>query len=231
MFIPDSSYTVKERNPNPLHRINGISGTPMIGQDWYVTNDGWCNAGKMVSQAEALTRPYRLYRFLTDLEDVLERLTDDQLRLQAIAPLVRQLLNSAEWLQIFPLQPDPDTGWAVTMLYDEPFFPLTVQLVAWAPGTASPIHNHATWGVVALLSGQEKNTFWRRSPTADLPDRIEPVGDRLLVPGDILCLMPDAIHQVEAIGDQPTISFNLYGETNYDQRLEFDPIQNRAKNF
>ncbi|WP_231947986.1 hypothetical protein [Phormidesmis priestleyi] len=95
----------------------------MIGQDWHVTNDGRCNAGNMMSQAEELTRPYRLYRFLTDLEDVLERLTDDQLRLKAIAPLVRQLLNSAEWLQILPLQPDPDTGWAVTMLYDEPFFP------------------------------------------------------------------------------------------------------------
>jgi len=131
----------------------------MIGQDWHVTNDGRCNAGNMMSQAEELTRPYRLYRFLTDLEDVLERLTDDQLRLKAIAPLVRQLLNSAEWLQILPLQPDPDTGWAVTMLYDEPFFPLTVQLVAWAPGMASPIHNHASWGLVALLNGQEKIRF------------------------------------------------------------------------
>lgn len=203
----------------------------MIGHDWFVTNDSRCKAWEGFSQPKESVQPYRLYRFLTDLEDVLNQIMDDQLRLQAIAPLVRQLLNSAEWLQIFPLQPDPKTGWAVTMLYDEPFFPLTVQLVAWAPGIASPIHNHASWGLVALLSGQEKNTFWQRSPTADLPDRIEPVGDRLLVPGDILCLMPDAIHQVEAIGDQPTISFNLYGETNYEQRLEFDPIQNMAKNF
>jgi len=203
----------------------------MIGHDWLVEDDGQYKALEGFSQPKELVEPYRLYRFLTDLEDVLNQVPDDQLRLQAIAPLVRQLLNSAEWLQILPLQPDPDTGWAVTMLYDEPFFPLTVQLVAWAPGMVSPIHNHASWGIVALLSGQEKNTFWQRSPIADLPDRIEPVGDRLMVPGDILCLMPDAIHQVEAIGDQPTISFNLYGETNYDRRLEFDPIQGTAKNF
>ena len=203
----------------------------MSGHDWFVANDGQCKALEGFSQPKELIEPYRLYRFLTDLEDVLNQVTDDQLRLQAIAPLVRQLLNSAEWLQILPLQPDPDTGWAVTMLYDEPFFPLTVQLVAWAPGMASPIHNHASWGLVALLSGQEKNTFWQRSPTPDLPDRIEPIGDCLMVPGDILCLMPDAIHQVEAIGDQPSISFNLYGETNYDRRLEFDSIQGTAKNF
>ncbi|MGQ9873409.1 cysteine dioxygenase family protein [Leptodesmis sp.] len=130
-----------------------------------------------------------------------------------------------------PLEPDPDLGWEVTMLYDEPFFPLTVQLVAWAPGVTSPIHNHATWGVVALLSGQEKNTFWQRSPTSEFSDRIELAADLLLSPGGILCLMPDAIHQVEAIGDQPTISFNLYGETNYDQRFEFDLNRFTAKNF
>ncbi|GAB4319480.1 MAG: hypothetical protein OHK0047_01630 [Leptolyngbyaceae cyanobacterium] len=203
----------------------------MTGQDWFVTNEGQCSACDVVSQPGDLTQPYRLYRFLTDLEDVLNHTTDDQFRLQAIYPLVRRLLTSSSWLQMTPLQPDPETGWEVMMLYDEPFFPLTVQLVAWAPGVASPIHNHASWGVVALLSGQEKNTFWQRSPTSEFPDRIESVGERLLSPGDILCLMPDTIHQVEAIGDQPTISFNLYGETNYDQRFEFDPNQFTAKTF
>ena len=82
-----------------------------------------------------------------------------------------------------------------------------------------------------MLKGQEKNSFWQRSPTPELPDQIRKVGDRLLVPGDILCLMPAAIHQVEAIGDEPTLSFNLYGETNYSQRFEFDPGQGTAKNF
>ncbi|WP_421654418.1 cupin [Leptothermofonsia sp. ETS-13] len=203
----------------------------MTGQDWFVTDNGQCNSFKGMSQPGDSTQPYRLYRFLTDLEDVLNHITDYSLRLQAICPLVRKLLISSSWLQMMPLEPNAETGWEVTMLYDEPFFPLTVQLVAWAPGMTSPIHNHASWGLVALLSGQEKNTFWRRSPTSEFPDRIDAVGYRLLAPGDILCLMPDAIHQVEAIGDQPTISFNVYGETNYNQRFEFDPIHNTAKNF
>lgn len=203
----------------------------MIGKDWFATDDGRCNASEVVSQAEELTDPYRLYRFLTDLEDVLNRIEDDRLRLQAICPLVRQLLTSSPWLQITPLEPDSETGWEVSVLYDEPFFPITVQLVAWAPGVTSPIHNHGCWGLVALLNGEEKNTFWRRSSTAESPDRIEAAGDCLLNPGDILCLMPDAIHHVEAMGDRPTISFNLYGETNYDRRFEFDPIQGTAKNF
>jgi len=203
----------------------------MQKQSWLVTNERQGKGYEMSSPSEALNRPYRLYRFLTELEDILEKIPDDRLRLAAISPLVRKLLNHASWLEILPIEPDPQTGWEVLMLYDEPLFPLTVQLVAWSPGMKSPIHNHACWGVVALLSGTEKNTFWERSPTVESPDRIESVGDRLLVPGDILCLMPDAIHHIEAIGNSPTISFNLYGETDYSQRFEFDPIQDTAKNF
>ena len=34
----------------------------------------------------------------------------------------------------------------------------------------------------------------------------------------------NVIHSVEIIGNEPTISFNVYGETNYEQRFEFDPV-------
>ncbi|WP_445246955.1 cupin [Microcoleus sp. OTE_8_concoct_300] len=203
----------------------------MTGKDWLVTNDGQCHVCEATSQIEDLTHPYRLYRFLTDLEDVLEQISDDYLRLQAICPLVRRLLDSSSWFQIALLEPDSETGWAVQTLYDDPFFPLTVQLVAWVPGAVSPIHNHASWGLVALLDGEEKNTFWQRSPTRKFPDKITTVGDILLAPGDVLCLMPDAIHHVEALGDKPTISFNLYGVTDYDRRFEFNQIKGTAENF
>ncbi len=203
----------------------------MLDRDWLVTDAGQCIPGKIGAQENWGDRPYRLYRFLTDVEDIVDRESDDLLRLQQISPLVRRLLNSCEWLQLNFLAPDPETGWSVQTLYDEPDFPITIQTVVWSPGTVSPVHNHATWGIVALLDGQEKNTFWQRSPTTEFPDRIETTGDRLLVPGDMLCLMPDAIHQIEAIGEEPTISFNLYGVTDYDRRFEFDPLHATAQIF
>jgi predicted metal-dependent enzyme (double-stranded beta helix superfamily) len=203
----------------------------MTAQDYWVGENGQCVPWDLSAQEATLTQPYRLYRFLTDLEDILEQEPDDQHRLKLICPLVRRLLNSSTWLLDNYLPPDPDTGWSVLMLYDEPDYPITVQTVVWTPGSVSPIHNHGAWGVVALLSGQEKNTFWRRSGTADTPDRIEKVGDRTLSPGDILCLMPDAIHHIEARSDEPTISFNLYGKTNYSQRFQFDVLQDTAHIF
>jgi len=200
-------------------------------QDWLVDGQGECNSLAGSKLAPWGDRPYRLYRFLTDLEDVLERSQDDRQRLQAICPLVRQLLTVSDWLQGEYLPPDPKTGWSVLRLYDEPDFPLTVQMVTWLPGQTSPIHNHACWGVVAIVSGQEKNYFWRRAKADLSGQQIEAVGDRVLLPGDIISFLPDAIHQIEVLGDEPVVSFNLYGQTSYSQRYEFDPVNHTAKRF
>ncbi|MFM7885114.1 MAG: cupin [Pseudanabaena sp.] len=207
-----------------------------ITQDWLVTNESQCiplvlqnNLHDLLEDSRAY--PYRLYRFLTDVENIIWQEPDDHLRLQKICPLVRRLLNNSEWILTSSAIPDPETGWSVQILYDEPDFELTVQTVAWSPQSISPIHNHATWGIVALIDGQEKNTFWQRSPTAEFPDRIIKTGEHILNAGDILCLMPDAIHQIEAISDEPTISFNLYGDTDYQQRFQFDIQEHSAKIF
>lgn len=198
--------------------------------DWLIHNHGQREALSSGEQRSP-SKPYRLYRFLSDLEDILETTQDDQNRLQLICPLVRCLLSSSSWLQWEFLPPDPELGWSALSLYDEPGFPLTIQTVAWTPGIISPIHNHGTWGVVALINGQEKNTFWRQSDAATHPEQIESVETYVLSAGEILCLMPDAIHQVEPLGEDIIISFNLYGETDFERRLEFDPIAHTARTF
>jgi predicted metal-dependent enzyme (double-stranded beta helix superfamily) len=145
--------------------------------------------------------------------------------------LVRRLIINSYWVQSQFLQPDLKTGISVLLLYNELGFPLTVQTVTFAPGTNSNIHNHGTWGVVAILKGQEKNTFWRRSSNSDFPNKIEKVGEINLSPGDIVSFTPQTIHQVQAIGEEPTVTFNIYGETNPKQRFEFDITNHSAKKF
>jgi predicted metal-dependent enzyme (double-stranded beta helix superfamily) len=199
--------------------------------DWIVSNEGQCEGLPQVETCLHRPSPYRLYRFLSDLDDILDEVADDALRLQQICPQVRQFLSDSPWLEAQYVPPDPKKGWSVLMLYDEPDYPLTVQMVAWTPGQVSPIHNHGCWGLVALLSGQEKNTFWRRSPDVEYPDRLEQVSELCLEPGQIVSFLPDTIHCVEALGDEPTISFNLYGKTDYNHRFEFDLTTHTAKKF
>jgi predicted metal-dependent enzyme (double-stranded beta helix superfamily) len=201
-----------------------------MSDEWLVDQRGEALVLQPFSLEVADDRPYRLYRFLTEVEDIVTTLVDPIEQLQAIVPRVRRLLTGS-WLEIMPILPDPDLGWEVVTLYDEPLFPLTVQMVAWAPGTQSPVHNHGCWGIVALMSGQEHNQFWRRSPTDESPDRLEVTGETIVDPGQIITFLPEAIHQITALGTTPTISFNLYGETDYDQRFEFDLNSNQAALF
>ena len=209
---------------------NTAIDTSLECENWIIHSDSTKEA-YYPSETELPVDPYRLFRFLTDMEDILLNIPDDRDRLKAIMPLVRHLLTSSYWLQMEYDVPSPKTGWSVKMLYREPEYPLTVQMVAWQPGGMSPIHNHGAWGIVAIVSGTEKNRFWKRSPTPEHPDRLELLGEQILEPGEIIGFMPDAIHSVESVGDEPTISFNIYGQTNYKQRYQFDTKNHTAKNF
>lgn len=203
----------------------------LTNQDWLITDAGEAINCTNTIQEDFVEQSYRLYRFLTDLEDILTNVEGDRDRLKAIRPLVRKLLNNNPWLLTEYEAPDPELGWSVTMLYDEPDFPLTVQTVAWLPGQVSPIHNHGTWGLVALISGQEKNTFWQETDPSNFTSNIKQVGELTLNPGDIIGFLPNTIHHVKALGDEATISFNLYGETDYEQRFEFDSVNSTKTNF
>ncbi len=198
--------------------------------NWIIDNDSSRATYKTI-EPELTEQPYRLYRFLTDLEDILLNVPSNSDRLQAMFPLVRKLLMSSYWLQMEYYEPDLEKGWSVKTLYKEPDYPLTIQTVAWLPGNVSPIHNHATWGIVALIDGQEKNRFWKRAPDAENPHKIELIDEYNFIPGDIIGLLPDAIHSVEPLGEEPTITFNIYGETDFSQRYEFDSVNHTVKHF
>ena len=203
----------------------------MQGKDWLVTTDGKYLACKSVRAWDLITENYRLYRFLTELEDILRKQLEENNYLAEIRQLVRRLLVNSYWVKTQHPEPDSKTGTSVKLLYDELGFPFTVQTVTFISGTQSNIHNHGTWGIVAVLKGKEKNTIWKRNPTAEYPDKIEPAGEIILTPGDIVSFAPGAIHSVEAVSDEPTVTFNLYGETKSKERFAFDTVRHTAKNF
>jgi predicted metal-dependent enzyme (double-stranded beta helix superfamily) len=181
----------------------------------------------------SLRRPYRLYRFLSHLEDLVGAVRDERERLRLAAVLVRHLLAESAWIAESCPVPDPALGWAVSFLYDEPGYPFTVQLVSWLPDQGSPVHNHAAWGIVALLGdpaqdGHEENTLWRQTEQGG----VEKTGILTLKPGDLIGFTPEAIHSVQAVDPvgqgRPTLTFNVYGETDFSQRYEYDPADPSA---
>ena len=97
---------------------------------------------------------------------------------------------------------------------------------AWLPGHGVAPHNHGTWAVVACVDGPERNTFWKRLDDGSRPGhaRIVKVAEKDFGPGDVLTLLPDAIHSVRNDTAAVTVSLHAYGyNLNMSGRLQFDP--------
>ena len=206
----------------------------MNSRDWLVTDDGNCEPRPAMRDWDLVRDRYYLHEFLTEIIDLTRAARSEQDEwdfLPQIRMRVRQLITNSYYVQTQYLEPDPKTGIAILTLYDEIGYPLTIQNVTFAPGTFSPIHNHGTWGVVAVLKGQEKHTFWRRVQDPDFPHKVRPIGERTLKPGEIISFTPAAIHQIQAVGNEPTVTFHLYGDLQPRSRFEFELETNTVKPF
>jgi predicted metal-dependent enzyme (double-stranded beta helix superfamily) len=203
----------------------------MKHRDLSLTENGQWQVCKPAREWDLLRTPYHFHRFLTEVEDALENAIDEVDCLPQLRLLVRRLITNSYWVQTQHATPNPDIGSGVTMLYDEIGYPLTVQVATYLPGTTSTVHSHGNWGIVAILKGEENNVLWRRIQDPKFADRIEPIAELRLLPGDIISFTPGVIHSVTAVGEEPTVTFGLYGETHHSKRFEFDVNSHTAKNF
>ena len=207
----------------------------MTKQDWLVKNSGKCILFNSPRDWDLLNSscPYRLYQFLMELDDIIsvanrEKETEDEYLLK-LRHLTRKLIVNTHWIS--NNIPISDKEIDISTLYDEPGYPYTLQREIMLPGSSTFIHNHGTWGIVATLQGMQKNILWKSSPTPDYPHKIEKTEEKLFKAGDIISFTTNAIHSVEAVGDEPSITLNIYGETDALKRLKFDIIRNLSYRF
>ena len=198
----------------------------MIVLDWFVDEDGRCQPRPSAREWDLVRDRYYFHQFLTEILEIVDHApheSEEWNYLPQIRRQVRQLLVNSYWVKTRCMQPGPVSGTSVTTLYNEIGYPLTVQNVATNPGTLTSIHNHGTWGVVFQIRGEEHHKFWQRVSAPEERLRIELVSERLLGPGEILSFHPNAIHQVKTVGGEPSLSFQLYGDTQPKGRFKFEP--------
>ncbi|MCW5604117.1 MAG: cysteine dioxygenase family protein [Burkholderiales bacterium] len=83
---------------------------------------------------------------------------------------------------------------------------LTLLKVCFPNGRRTPPHDHGTWAAILLLSGEEKNTLYRREN-----DALRKAGEVTLTSGKILTMRADTVHVAECLGDRPAIGLHVYG--------------------
>ncbi len=88
---------------------------------------------------------------------------------------------------------------------------LTLLKVCFPAGRRTPPHDHGTWATILLLSGEEKNTLYRREHGT-----LRKAGEVTLTRGSVLPMLADAVHVAECLGSVPAIGLHVYGGDIFD---------------
>lgn len=118
------------------------------------------------------------------------------------------LLASSHWLPASLLTPGRDS-YRRERLYQAPDGRYSIGCFVWAPGQATPIHDHIGWGVLGVIRGQLREERFTVAPGGG----VIPVESRLLARGGRLecAAEKDGIHKVACDGDEVAVSLHIYG--------------------
>ena len=177
---------------------------------------------------------YTLEQFVTDLRQITSETTDEKVLLSKLRPMVKRIALADGWCTERHYQADPDQGFGVHVLNDEPDHSLFVTAISWLPGRGAPAHDHGSWAVIVGVDGPEKNTFWERTDDRSRPGYAElrKVGEKICDVGDVLALPSGTIHSVTNESNRTSLSFHVYGRhLNHAKRSQYDPEKNTEKPF
>jgi predicted metal-dependent enzyme (double-stranded beta helix superfamily) len=166
------------------------------------------------------------------VEEVLAQHDDEPSITAAVADVLRDALErgleldpavlvpSAERYVMYPLWVDAENRFSIAS-------------AVWGVGQETPIHDHGTWGVVGIHSGQEREESFTNP---ELTDDAVPsyLGVEVWQPGQVtVCCTTDAdVHRVSSAGDEPCVGIHVYGDDiGTLQRRSFDPRTGEVKYF
>jgi len=123
-----------------------------------------------------------------------------------VAAVLRHHLPAPDLLTPEQLAGDP-AGYQTHLVHAEPDGSFSIVVMVWRPGQQTPVHDHLTWCVTAVLQGAEyEEIFALRDGHLEVAARNQnPVGavNAFAPPGDI--------HQVRNSGRDIAVSMHVYG--------------------
>ncbi len=123
-----------------------------------------------------------------------------------VAAALRGRLPGPDLLSPGQLAGDPG-GYQTHLVHAEPDGSFSVVVMVWLPGQRTPVHDHLTWCVTAVLQGTEyEEVFAHRG------DHLEVVARNASPAGTVSGFAPPGdIHQVTNVGEAVAVSMHVYG--------------------
>src|SRR5215470_11245973 len=168
---------------------------------------------------------YPLESFVAQLRDATSQSTNPTETLARVRPLAVRFAADRGWVGPDLYRTDPEQGFLIHLLHEEPNHDLAVMALAWLPGRGTPPHDHGTWAIVVGVDGEERNEYFRRVDDRKRPGHaeLEKVSERVCRKGDVVQMLPGAIHSVTNVGSGVALSLHVYGRhINHTGRSQFD---------
>lgn len=170
-----------------------------------------------------------LHGFVAALADLVAS-ADEAAILAEGSDLLAALVADDDWLPPAYAQPDP-ARYQQYLLHRDPANRFSIVSFVWAPGQATPVHDHRIWGMVGVLRGAEFVEDFARGPEG----RLLRVGPLRTVPAGAVEIFSPAtgdIHRVaNAFDDRVSISIHVYGaDIGRVERATYD-ASGTAKRF
>ncbi len=169
---------------------------------------------------------YSVAELVEDLRRLRASGADERETLKQVRSLAERVAHSKDaWLRKDHYEADPQQGFGVHLLHEEPDHSLAVFALAWLPDCGTPPHDHGTWAVVAGVDGVEKNEFFERTDDRSKAGHAElkrTAGKSFHV-GEVLAMPAGTIHSVWNETQSTTVSLHIYGRhINHTARSQFD---------
>ncbi len=170
--------------------------------------------------------------FISDVKAILAEHGETEEALQRIAVRMRDLTQDDELTKEEGPVGNVHHGQQVPPLYTDETG-LTLVRAKFGPDHNTPIHNHFTWGIVAVYAGKDNYQVWRRLDDGDDEGHaeVEMTDEFIMGPGDvqIIPFPPQDIHAQQGAGED-TYEFVLFGANAMEgPRLYFNPEEKTAK--
>jgi predicted metal-dependent enzyme (double-stranded beta helix superfamily) len=158
-----------------------------------------------------MTNQETFAHFLRCVEAIKEEGQAEASLVRGVACALAELLKEHGWLRPEHTQGSPDR-YRQHIVHVDPEGAFSVVALVWLPGQKTPIHDHVTWCVVGVYTGEEEEIRYRLYEDGDRRFLV-PGGRQKTHPGQVTTLIPpeEDIHQVSNVGEGKAISIHVYG--------------------
>jgi 3-mercaptopropionate dioxygenase len=170
---------------------------------------------------------YSIDAFIEDASRIMQSTQDRQRVVDHLRPLLERLMRNPHLLEERFKRERPG-GLYGYHFYQSPDGGLTINAPAFLTGRPTPVHDHLTWGLIGVYSGQQLTTRYQRiDDTSEAgTTRLEVIENSVLGPGATYPLLPpDDLHRIETVSDEPGISIHVLGaDLRRQRRNVYEPV-------